>query len=138
MTSSTAHGYQVGDVISTTLFGDITYNRLATTVLSVPSTSSFTFNASGSDEASIVDTAGRISTGLSVATLTLPVYGYQAQTGGRGSIYTTGEGLMAGIYGGSWGNGNIAGSRNFYSNFYLWRNGNEAGLRGRSDHLVVP
>ena len=143
MTSSTAHGYQVGDVITTTLFGSGsdaigTYNRTMTTVLSVPSTSSFTFNASGSDEASIVDTAGRISTGLSVATVTLPVYNYQAQTGGRGSIYTTADGLIAGLYGGYWLLGTSAGSRSSSWIFYVWYNIIYIGLRARCNHLVVP
>jgi len=143
ITSSTGHNLQVGDVITTTLFGSGstsigTYNRISTIVQSVPSTSSFTFNASGSDESTIVDTAGRISTGLAVATVTLPTYNYQAQTSGRGYIYTTSDGLIAGLYGGSWSNGAVAGSR--YSGWYIcvWYIASSFGLRGRSDHLVVP
>ena len=143
VTSSTAHNLQVGDVITTTLFGSGsiaigTYNRTMTTVLSVPSTSSFTFNASGSDESSIADIAGRISTGLSVNTITLPAYGYQAQTGGRGSIYTTADGLTAGLYGAFWGAGGFAGSRHSHWSNYVWNNSFFIGLRGRCDHLVVP
>lgn len=143
VTSSTAHNLQVGDVITTTLFGSGsiaigTYNRAATTVLSVPSTRSITYNASGSDEANIVDTTGRISTGYGVATITLPTYGYQAQTGGRGSIYTTADGLMAGLYGGYWGNGTHAGSRYSLWDSSVWNDNIYLGLRGRCDHLVVP
>ena len=107
VTSSTAHNLQVGDTITTTLFGSGsnaigTYNRLSTVVLSVPSTSSFTFNASGSNEANTVDTTGIISTGLSVATVSLPAYSYQAVTSGRGSIYGPSNGIIAGLYGGTW------------------------------------
>ena len=143
VTSSTAHNLQVGDVITTTLFGSGsvavgTYNRLATTILSVPSTSSFTFNASGSDEANTVDTTGRISTGLSVATVSLPAYSYQTVTSGRGSIYGPSNGIIAGLYGGIWNDGTNAGSRNSIWNLYVWFNNFIIGLRGRCDHLVVP
>ena len=134
---------QVGDVITTTLFGSGsvavgTYNRLATTILSVPSTSSFTFNASGSDEANTVDTTGRISTGLSVATVSLPAYSYQTVTSGRGSIYGPSNGIIAGLYGGDWGCGTLAGSRISVWYFYVWFSASGFGLRGRCDHLVVP
>ena len=143
VTSSTAHNLQVGDVITTTLFGSGsvaigTYNRTQTTVLTTPSTSSFTYNASGSNEANIVDTAGRISTGLSVSTIALPVYNYQVQTGGRGSIYTTADGLVAGIYGGGWGYGALAGSRSSLWLSFGWYGSIYFGLRGRCNHLVVP
>lgn len=143
VTSSTSHNLQVGDVITTTLFGSgsnaiETYNRLATTVLSVPSLTSFTFNASGSNETPIVDTTGRISIGNSVSSLYLPPYSYQAQTGGRGSIYISTNGLVAGSFGGNWSIGVNAGSRNSYWNFYVWYYYNVIGLRGRCDHHVVP
>jgi hypothetical protein len=143
VTSSTAHNLQVSDVITTTLFGSGsiaigTYNRLSTIVQSTPSTSSFTFNASGSDEANIVDTAGRISTGLSVATVTLPAYSYQVVTAGRGSIYGPSNGIIAGLYGGCWSVGTNAGSRYSIWNYFVWYGSSVVGLRGRCNHLVVP
>ena len=139
ITCSTAHNLQVGDVITTTLFGVTTYNRSLTTVLDVPSNTSFTYNTSGSTEAATPDTTGRITSGLPVTSVTFPTYNYSANTGGRGSMYIAGSyGLVAGIYGGLWSGGTNAGSRFSAWNNFVWDNYYNIGLRGRCNHLVVP
>jgi hypothetical protein len=136
--TSTTHSIQTGDVITTTLFGNSSYNRISTTVISTPTSASFTFNASGSNESLTADTTGRISTGVAVSSVSLPAYFYQTQTNGRGSIYISTNGLVTGVYGGSWAYGAAAGSRNSNWNYYVWSFSNDVGLRGRSDHIVVP
>lgn len=60
-------------------------------------------------------------------------------TESRGQVYTYGDsGHVSGIYGGSWNNGGISGSR--ASLWYYWPAGSNSGIgaRGRSDHLCLP
>ena len=64
-------------------------------------------------------------------------YDWQNTTEGRGYMYTTSTGTIAGIYGGSWNDG-VAGSRSSYWHDYVWDSNYSIGLRGRCDHLVVP
>lgn len=60
ITTSAVHGLSVGDKVTVALMTDTTYNAELVTVLSVPTTSSFTYANTGDDEASTADTAGRI------------------------------------------------------------------------------
>ncbi len=65
-------------------------------------------------------------------------YGWRNVTGGRGYIYTTSDGMVAGLYGGLWIEGSLAGSRNSLWHFYVWASSYLLGLRGRCEHIVVP
>lgn len=130
ITSSAAHGLQPGDVISLQSFGSSSYNRTMTTVISTPSTTTFTYNATGPDESLATDSAGRIYYGM-------PTFGYQNVAGSRGQIYIQGPyGLCAGIFGGYWSNGANAGSRHSRWNTYVWANYDSLGCRGFCDHVV--
>lgn len=63
-------------------------------------------------------------------------WAYQAQTEGRGSLYLQNTlGLVAALFGGSWGNGVDAGSRASAWHYYPWDSGNYVGARGCCDHL---
>jgi hypothetical protein len=132
ITSSAAHGLQSGDVINTTSFGSSSYNRTMTTVLTTPSTTTFTFNASGPDESLTSDSAGRINYGM-------PTFGYQNVAGSRGQIYIQGSyGLCAGLFGGFWSNGAFAGSRRSIWSSYVWNSDVSVGCRGFCDHKILP
>jgi len=137
ITCSAAHGLSVGEVANLMSFGGTGYSKATvgtlTTIVSVPSTTTFTYNSSGSGEPLTADTAGRIYLGL-------PAWTYYAGTGGRGSIYqqgAAGYSIVAGLFGGSWTGGSVAGSR--YSSWgrCVWGSYSDVGLRCRSDHLVV-
>ena len=65
-------------------------------------------------------------------------YDWQNTTEGRGYMYTTSTGTIAGLYGGSWSIGTFAGSRCSAWNIYVRSFSSDIGLRGRCDHLVVP
>ena len=65
-------------------------------------------------------------------------YGWRNVTGGRGYIYTTPDGMVAGLYGGYWSDGFLAGSRNSLWFYYVWLSFYNIGLRGRCEHIVVP
>ena len=65
-------------------------------------------------------------------------YNWRNVTGGRGYIYTTPDGMVAGLYGGPWYDGSFAGSRNSHWYSYVWRSYSGFGLRGRCEHIVVP
>jgi hypothetical protein len=134
--TSSVHGLSVGDIITVTGFSGTpgtTYNRSLVTIQSVPSTTTFTYNCvSGSTPEPLTSAAGTISSGL-------PVFNYQNVAGGRGQIYIQGpQGLVAGLYGGSWLSGASAGSRFSSWSYYVWSNGISVGLRGRCGHIVVP
>ena len=65
-------------------------------------------------------------------------YGWRNVTGGRGYIYTTPDGMVAGLYGGYWNVGSDAGSRSSRWGSYVWGSNFGIGLRGRCEHIVVP
>lgn len=65
-------------------------------------------------------------------------YDWRNVTGDRGYIYTTPDGMVAGLYGGHWNGGSNAGSRSSSWNNCVWTGYIYLGLRGRCDHLVVP
>jgi hypothetical protein len=123
----------VGDLVSITGLGGTGYNRF-TTVLSVPSTTTFTYNCvSGSAAEATVASVGAITVG------TLPIYNYNSNTQNRGRMYIQGPyGLTAGLFGGVWNSGAVAGSRCSLWNFYVWNYNSDIGLRCRCDHTVIP
>jgi hypothetical protein len=130
--TSSAHSLAVGDVVTLTSFGGTGYNKSQCIVVSVPSTTTFTYNCVGSGEPLTADTAGIIGIGE-------PTFNDLNVVGGRGQITIQGPyELVAGVYGGNWANGTNAGSRS--SSWYncVWYHINTIGLRGRCDHLVVP
>jgi hypothetical protein len=132
ITSSAAHNLAVGDVIMLQTFGAAAYNKTLTTVISVPTTTTFTYNCAGVDEGLTSDSAGRIYKDI-------PVFNYQNVAGGRGQIYIQGpQGLVAGLYGGYWNIGTYAGSRSSSWSSYVWSFSIVFGLRGRCGHIVVP
>jgi hypothetical protein len=103
-----------------------------TTVLTTPSNTTFTFNASGPDESLTSDSSGRINYGM-------PAFGYQNVAGSRGQIYIQGPyGLCAGLFGGNWNTGAIAGSRISSWYFYVWGSFSNFGCRGFCDHKILP
>lgn len=59
VTTAAVHGLVDGDVTRVASMGDATYDGLVT-VLSTPTTSSFTYFSEGADETSTADTAGRV------------------------------------------------------------------------------
>jgi hypothetical protein len=132
--TSSVHNLAPGDVVTLQAFGGTGYNHTMTTVVSVPSTTTFTFNSPGSGEPLTADNVGTIGIGV-------PVFGYQTNSaiGTRGQIYIQGPlGLVAGLYGGYWVNGTIAGSRISLWYYFVWSNFVIIGLRSRCDHIVVP
>jgi hypothetical protein len=136
ITCSTAHNLSVGEAISITGFTDtagLQYNRF-TTVTSVPSSTSFTYNcASGSlGEGPTSSSVGLVQAG------SLPAYNWVNQGGGRGQLYIQGPyGFVAGVYGGVWNVGIRAGSRCSAWNRNVWDYNSNIGLRCRCDHLVT-
>jgi len=60
LTTSAVHGLAVGDKVTVASVGGTGYNAELVTVLSVPTTSTFTYANEGADEASTADTAGRV------------------------------------------------------------------------------
>lgn len=60
LTTAVAHGFAVGDLITVRLMTDSTYDGVSVPVLSVPSSTSFTYANEGVDEAVTADTAGRV------------------------------------------------------------------------------
>ena len=60
LTTAAAHGLAVGDQVTVRLMTDATYDGVQVTVLSVPTTTTFTYANEGVDEASTADTAGRV------------------------------------------------------------------------------
>lgn len=57
ITTSAAHGLAVGDIVETVSIGGTGYNSV-NVVLSVPTTTTFTYASTGSDEGSTADTGG--------------------------------------------------------------------------------
>ena len=60
LTTGAAHGFKVGDTLIMTGIGGVGYNATAT-VASVPTTTTFTYANTGSDEGSTADTGGSIN-----------------------------------------------------------------------------
>jgi len=62
LTTGVPHGYVAGDVVTVRgITADNTYNQENTVVLSVPSSTTFSYYAEGADEAITADTDGRVS-----------------------------------------------------------------------------
>ena len=60
LTTSGAHGFRVGDTLIMTGIGGVGYNATAT-VASIPTTTTFTYSNTGSDEGTTADTGGSIN-----------------------------------------------------------------------------
>jgi hypothetical protein len=62
LTTGVPHGYVAGDVVTIRgITADNTYNQENATVISAPTTTTFTYYAEGADESSTADTSGRVS-----------------------------------------------------------------------------
>lgn len=73
--------------------------------------------------------------GADVAALT--AYGWKAQTGGRGELYTQSDnGIAASLFGGRWVNGSACGSRASSWLNTPWSADTGIGGRGRCGHLI--
>ena len=60
ITTASAHGFAVGDNVKVSSMGDATYDG-NTVVVSVPTTTTFTYSNAGADEGTTADTAGSIT-----------------------------------------------------------------------------
>lgn len=60
LTTGGAHGFAVGDVITVASVGGTGYNGTQVEILSVPSSTSFTYANEGANESQTADTAGRV------------------------------------------------------------------------------
>lgn len=64
-------------------------------------------------------------------------WSWRANTGGRGSIYSTENSPTAVLLGGNWDDGAISGSRNSHWSYYLWYSDWNVGTRLGGDHLEL-